>query len=138
FVADISANHDGDLGRAKALIHLAAEAGADAAKFQNFRAAKIVSEHGFSSLGDQRSHQAKWKKTVTQVYQEATLPWDWTEELAAECKKAGIEYFSAPYDFEAVDMLNPHVALFKIGSGDITWTEMLLKMARTGKPVLLA
>jgi N-acetylneuraminate synthase len=51
FIADISANHDGDLGRAKALIHLAAESGADAAKFQNFRASHIVSDHGFRHLG---------------------------------------------------------------------------------------
>jgi sialic acid synthase SpsE len=126
------------LERAKSLIHLAAKAGADAAKFQNFRAAKIVSEAGFQALGDQLSHQAKWKKSVTQVYQEATLPWEWTETLAAECQAAGIDYFSAPYDFEAVDLLDPHVALFKIGSGDITWPEMLEKVARTGKPVLLA
>ena len=49
FIADISANHDGDLNRAKLLIHLAKEAGADAAKFQNFRAPKIVSDYGFQS-----------------------------------------------------------------------------------------
>jgi hypothetical protein len=58
FIADISANHDGDLERAKDLIHLAAQAGADAAKFQNFRAPKIVSDHGFRTLGGQLSHQA--------------------------------------------------------------------------------
>ena len=63
FIADISANHDGDLQRARALIHLAAEAGADAAKFQNFRAAQIVSDYGFKTLGAQQSHQAKWKNT---------------------------------------------------------------------------
>jgi len=50
FIADISANHDGDLQRALALIRLAAESGADAAKFQNFQAAKIVSQRGFSVL----------------------------------------------------------------------------------------
>jgi sialic acid synthase SpsE len=138
FVADISANHDGQLDRAKALIHLAARAGADAAKFQNFRAPKIVSEAGFNALGGQLSHQATWKKSVIEVYRDATLPWEWTESLKAECDAAGIDYFSAPYDFEAVDLLDPHVALFKIGSGDITWTEMLEKIARTAKPVLLA
>jgi sialic acid synthase SpsE len=51
FIADIAANHDGSLERAKKLIHLAKEAGADAAKFQNFRAPKIVSDYGFRSLG---------------------------------------------------------------------------------------
>jgi sialic acid synthase SpsE len=138
FVADISANHDGDLERAKLLIRLCAEAGADAAKFQNFRAAGIVSERGFNSLGGQLSHQAKWKKSVFQVYREASLPWEWTPVLQRECEACGIEYFSAPYDLEAVDMLDPYVNLFKIGSGDITWPEMLRKVASKQKPVLLA
>jgi sialic acid synthase SpsE len=138
FVADISANHDGDLERAKLLIRLCAEAGADAAKFQNFRASKIVSDRGFRNLGSQLSHQAKWKKSVFQVYCEASLPWEWTPELKRECENCGIEYFSAPYDLEAVDMLDPYVNLFKIGSGDITWPEMLRKVASRQKPVLLA
>jgi sialic acid synthase SpsE len=138
FVADIAANHDGDLGRAKALIHVAAEMGADAAKFQNFRAAKIVSRHGFESLGGQYSHQAKWRKSVYQVYEDATLPSDWTAALKEECDRAGIDYFSSPYDFESVEMLDPYVSVYKIGSGDITWPEMLEKIAGTGKPVLLA
>ena len=138
FIADISANHDGDLERAKALIHLAAESGADAGKFQNFRAAKIVSAEGFAEIGAQISHQAKWKKSVFQVYSEASLPWEWTTGLAAECEKAGIDYFSTPYDFEAVDMLDPFVPAYKIGSGDITWPEILRKIASKGKPVILA
>lgn len=138
FVADISANHDGDLERAKSLIRLCAEAGADAAKFQNFRAPKIVSERGFESLGIQLSHQAKWKKSVFQVYREASLPWEWTAVLKGECEACGIEYFSAPYDLDAVDMLDPYVNLFKIGSGDITWPEMLHRVASKQKPILLA
>src|SRR5271165_5196041 len=138
FVADISANHDGDFERAKLLIRVCAEAGADAAKFQNFRAPKIVSERGFNELGNQLSHQAKWKKSVFQVYREASLPWEWTPALKRECEACGIEYFSAPYDLEAVDMLDPYVNLFKIGSGDITWPELLRKVASKQKPVLLA
>lgn len=138
FVADISANHDGDIERAKLLIRLCAKAGANAAKFQNFRARKIVSEVGFQSLGSQLSHQSNWKKSVLQVYRDATLPWEWTPELKKECASCGIDYFSAPYDLEAVDMLDPYVDLFKIGSGDITWPEMLRKVASKNKPVLLA
>src|SRR5688572_1334530 len=98
FVADISANHDGDLGRAKALIHLAARSGADAAKFQNFRAAKIVSARGFTAMGKHVSHQSRWKKPVFDVYLDASLPWEWTAELKTECDLAGIEYCSTPYD----------------------------------------
>ncbi|MGH9504262.1 MAG: N-acetylneuraminate synthase family protein [Terriglobales bacterium] len=138
FVADISANHDGNLERAKLLVRLCAEAGADAAKFQNFRASKIVSERGFQGLEKQLSHQSQWKKSVFQVYQEASLPWEWTPALKQECEACGIEYFSAAYDLEAVDMLDPYVNLFKIGSGDITWPEMLRKVAEKQKPVLLA
>jgi len=138
FVADIAANYDGDLERAKLLIHLCAEAGADAAKFQNFRARKLVSERGFRALGGQVSHQSKWKKGVIEVYEDAALPWDWTPALKQECEACGIDYFSTAYDLEAVDMLDPHVEMFKIGSGDITWPEMLRKVASKGKPVLLA
>jgi len=138
FIADISANHDGDLERAKALIHLCAEAGADAAKFQNFRAPRIVSDYGFRNLGGQRSHQASWKRSVFEVYQAASLPWEWTPTLAETCRQAGIDYFSSPYDFEAVDMLDPHVPAHKIGSGDITWLEICRHIAGKGKPVFLA
>ena len=138
FIADISANHDGDLERAKLLIHLAKEAGAQAAKFQNFRAPQIVSDYGFKHLGGQLSHQTTWKKSVFEVYQDASLPFEWTPILKTECDQAGIDYFSSPYDFDAIDMLDPYVPAYKIGSGDITWPEALERMARKGKPVILA
>jgi N-acetylneuraminate synthase len=138
FIADISANHDGDLERAKMLVRLAKEAGADAAKFQNFRASKIVSDYGFKTLGGQLSHQATWKKTVFEVYADASIPFEWTPILKEECDKVGIDYFSSPYDFEAVDMLEPYVPAHKIGSGDITWTEIMEHIAHKGKPVILS
>ena len=138
FIADIAANHDGSLERAIDLIRLSAQAGANAAKFQNFRGPEIVSDYGFSHMNAQVSHQAKWKKSVTQVYNEASVPFEWTPILKKACDQAGIEYFSAPYDFEATDMLDPFVPAYKIGSGDITWLEACLRMARKGKPVLLA
>ncbi len=138
FVADISANHDGDLDRAKMLIRLAKEAGADAAKFQNFRAARIVSDRGFKALPGQLSHQAKWKKSVFEVYQDASIPFEWTPILKETSDKAGIDYFSAPYDFEAIDMLDAHVSMYKVGSGDITWLESLIRIAGKRKPLFLA
>jgi len=138
FIADIAANHDGDLERARLLIHLAKEAGADAAKFQNFRAPQIVSDYGFKSLGGQVSHQASWKKNVFQVYKEASIPFEWTPILGEECDEVGIDYFSSPYDFGATDMLEPFVPAYKIGSGEIDWLEALERMASKGKPVLLA
>ncbi len=138
FIADISANHDGDLERAKMLIHLAKEAGADAAKFQNFQAPKIVSDYGFKAMQGQLSHQAGWKKSVFEVYADASIPFDWTPVLKEECDRAGIDYFSSPYDFDAVDNLDPFVPAHKIGSGDVDWLEMLLHIARKGKPVILS
>ena len=138
FIADIAANHDGDLERAKLLIRLAKEAGADAAKFQNFSAPKIVSDYGFTHMNNQVSHQASWKKSVFQVYSEASIPFEWTPILKDYCDQTGIDYFSSPYDFEATDMLDPYVPAYKIGSGEIDWLEALERMARKGKPVLLA
>ncbi len=138
FVADIAANHDGDLDRAKMLIHIAKESGADAAKFQNFKAAKIVSDYGFKSMGGQQSHQSSWKKSVFQVYEDASVPDRWSSELKECCDKEGIEYFSAPYDFESIDWLDPFINVYKIGSGDIDWIESLEKIAAKNKPVLLA
>ena len=138
FIADIAANHDGDLERAKRLIHLAKEAGADATKFQNFRAPKIVSDYGFKHMNSQVSHQATWKKSVFQVYQEASIPFEWTPVLKEECVKVGIEFFSAPYDFEAIDHLDPYVQIYKAGSGEIDWIEALECMASKGKPFFVA
>lgn len=138
FIADIAANHDGDLNRAKLLIRYAKEAGADAAKFQNFRAPKIVSDYGFRSMGGQVSHQATWRKSVFQVYQDASIPFEWTPILKHECDQADIDYFSSPYDFETIDMLDPYVPAFKIGSGEIDWLEALEWIANKGKPVILA
>jgi sialic acid synthase SpsE len=138
FIADISANHDGDLERAKRLISLAAESGADAAKFQHFQAEKIVSDLGFRQLKGQLSHQAKWKSSVFEVYRNASLPRDWTPVLQEECRKCGITFFSSPYDIEAVDLLDPFVSVYKIGSGDVTWLEFIDYVASKGKPVLIA
>jgi sialic acid synthase SpsE len=138
FIADVAANHDGSLERAKSLIRLAKQAGADAAKFQNFRAPEIVSDYGFRSMGGQQSHQSKWKKSVFEVYADYSIPFEWSEELKATCDEVGIDYFSSPYDFGATDYLDPYVPAYKIGSGEITWTEALEHIARKGKPVLLA
>src|ERR1043165_5956290 len=103
FIADIAANHDGKLDRAIELIHLAAEAGADAAKFQHFQAATIVSDAGFKALGDQKSHQSKWTKSVFDVYADASVDLGWTPALKKACDEAGITFFTSPYAFDLVD-----------------------------------
>lgn len=138
FIADIAANHEGDLERAKHLIRLAAESGADAAKFQNFAAKTIVSDRGFQALGKQASHQAAWSKSVFDVYSDASIDPDWTPELRTACDEAGIDYFTSPYALDLVDAVDPYVQMYKIGSGDITWLEVVEYIASKGKPVLLA
>ena len=125
FIADIAANHDGDIERAKELIHMVAAAGADAAKFQHFTAETIVSDHGFRNLGSQQSHQANWKKSVFEVYQDASVSLGWTDTLRETCDKAGIAFFTSPYAVDIVDHIDPYVPASKIGSGDITWIEMV-------------
>lgn len=138
FIADIAANHDGELQRAVDLIHLASEAGADAAKFQHFKAETIVSDFGFKSLGGKQSHQSKWKKPVFEVYQDASVDLDWTPYLKDACDKAGITFFTSPYAVDLVDAVDPYVAAYKIGSGDITWLELIEYIAGKNKPYILA
>jgi sialic acid synthase SpsE len=138
FIADVAANHDGDLERAKDLIYLCAEAGADAAKFQHFTADTIVSDQGFKSLGGQQSHQSKWKKSVFDVYQDASINQDWTPVLKETCDKAGVTFLTSPYSYELVDKVDNFLSAYKIGSGDITWPGIINHIASKKKPVLLA
>lgn len=138
FIADIAANHDGDLNRALHLIELAAEAGADAAKFQHFRADSIVSDVGFADLGQDLAHQKSWNKKVIDVYRDAELPLIWTEKLKDKCHEVGVDFFSAIYDVDYLKVLSDSMPFFKVGSGDITWAHMLEELAQYKKPIFLA
>ncbi len=138
FIADVAANHDGVLDKALELMTLAKDAGADAAKFQHFRADHIVSDKGFRELGTQQSHQSTWSKSVYEVYRDASLPWEWTKPLADHAQSIGIDFFTSPYDLEAIDFVDEFVPAYKVGSGDITWLEAIDHMASKGKPILLA
>jgi N-acetylneuraminate synthase len=138
FIADIAANHDGDLQRAKDLIRRAKDAGADAAKFQHFDAPKIVSDYGFRNLGGARSHQAKWDRPVFEVYEQYSINNDWNQALWETAREVRIDWMTTPYDKEATDRVVDLLPAFKIGSGDITWLESIEHIASKGKPVLLA
>ena len=138
FIADIAANHDGSLERAQELIYLAAEAGASAAKFQHFKAESIVSDYGFKNLGNKQSHQSQWEKSVFEVYKSASVSFDWTSTLKETCDKAGIAFFTSPYALDIVDHIDPYVPAYKIGSGDITWIELIEYIASKNKPYLVA
>lgn len=138
FIADIAANHDGDLERAKELIYLAKDAGADCAKFQHFLAKDIVSDYGFKALRSQQSHQASWKKSIFEVYEQYHCRREWTETLINTCDDAGIDFMTTPYDFAAIDLFADKIPGYKIGSGDITWVDAVERIAQKGKPVMLA
>ena len=137
FIADIAANHDGKISRAKKLIRLCAKAGANAAKFQHFKAETIVSDAGFRSLG-KIAHQKKWKKSVFEIYKEASINPSWSVILKKECRKNRIDYMTAPYDLNYVDEVKKDIVAYKIGSGDITWKKIIKKISKKKKPVLLA
>ena len=138
FIADIAANHDGNISRAKDLIYRAAENGADAAKFQHFKAKTIVSDIGFRALKGNSSHQASWKKSVSEVFEDAEINLEWTSQLVETCKDAGITFMTTPYDLDLVEKLNQFVPAFKIGSGDLNWLELIEKVSSFKKPIFLA
>ena len=116
FIADIAANHDGSLSRAKKLIKLCAKAGADAAKFQHFKAETIVSDSGFKSLG-KNAHQKNGNK-VFSTYKKASIDPNWNSVLKKNVKNK-IDYMTAPYDLKYVDDVKKDIVAYKIGSGDI-------------------
>ena len=138
FIADIAANHDGNLQKAIDLINYAKNSGADAAKFQHFTADTIVSKKTFDEMSEKLSHQKNWKKSIYEVYDDASLNFDWTSKLKKECDKIGIDFFTAPYSLELINAVNKYVCAYKVGSGDITWIESIIAMAKKNKPIIFA
>ena len=138
FIAEIGGNFDGSIDKAKRLIDSAKEAGADCAKFQTFTADTIVSEGGFSRMTLHGVH-GSWGRTVSEVFKDVEFPMEWHQEIADYCKRAGIDFSTSPYFREAVDLCaDMNVPFIKIGSGEITWLEMIDYTARKGLPIMLA
>lgn len=138
FIADIGSNFDGNLEKAKKLALAAKEAGADVFKIQSFLSSKIVSGPSFAKMNLKGIH-GTWDKPIDEIFKDVEFPREWHKELFDYCKEIGIIFSSSPYDFEAVDLLDElGVDFFKIGSGDITWPEMLKYIAKKGKPMILA
>jgi N-acetylneuraminate synthase len=137
-IAEIGANFDGDINKAKLLILEAKKAGADCAKFQSFLSEKIVSQKGFSKM-DLKGVHGTWGKPISEVFRNAEFPRKWHKEISDYCKEVGIHFSTSPYDIEAVDICeNLGVPFIKIGSGDITWLEMLEYISKKGLPMFLA
>ncbi len=138
FIAEIGANFDGSLDKAKEYARVAKKCGADCVKIQSFKAKKIVSRKAFASMKLKGVH-GSWKRPVDEVFKEVEFPREWHKAFFEYCWKIGITPSSAPYDYEAVDLIEKvGTEFYKIGSGDITWLEMVEYIAKKGKPVLLA
>lgn len=138
FIAEIGGNFDGSMDKAKRLINAAKEAGADCAKFQTFTAETIVSEGGFSKMTLHGVH-GSWGRTVSEVFKDVEFPMEWHQEIADYCKSIGIDFSTSPYFKEAVDLCaDLKLPFIKIGSGEITWLEMIDYVASKDIPIMLA
>jgi sialic acid synthase SpsE len=132
-IAEAGLNHGGNKERALALVRAAKWAGADAVKFQTFRAERLASTKpaGLSNTKDQPNLQELFKKLE--------LPFETFRVLHKEAKRIGIEFLSTPFDEESADFLDTlGVNAFKIASGDITHRPLIEHVARKNKPILLS
>ena len=135
-VAELSANHRGDIDHTERTIRAMAEAGADAVKIQTYTADTLTiscdNEHfkiGGGTLWD--------GKTLHELYHEAAMPWEWTADLKRVANDLGMDFFSTPFDDSAVDFLESHeVPVHKVASFELVALPLLQKIAPTGKPII--
>lgn len=136
-IAEAGVNHNGDMDRALALVDAAADAGADAVKFQTFKAERLVA--GDAPKADYQKRQTDAAETQLEMLRKLELDVPAHERLLAHCRERGIEFLSTPFDLESVDLLKAlGVHRFKVPSGEITNLPLLERIAATGKPVLLS
>jgi N,N'-diacetyllegionaminate synthase len=132
-IAEAGLNHGGNKERALALVRAAKWAGADAVKFQTFRAERLASKKSAKL-----SH-TKSQPNLQDLFKKLELPFDAFRVLYKEAKRIGIEFLSTPFDEESADFLDDlGVNAFKIASGDITHRPLIEHVSRKGKPVLLS
>lgn len=134
-IAEIGVNHEGSMDLARRLIDLAREGGADAAKFQSYKAGTLASKHS-PSYWDTSKEPTRSQHELFSKY-DSFGPDDYVA-LAAHCNDVGIDFLSTPFDDAAIDFLDPIVPFFKIASADLTNLPFLRKVAAKGKPVVLS
>ncbi|OPX96499.1 MAG: N,N'-diacetyllegionaminic acid synthase [Syntrophorhabdus sp. PtaB.Bin027] len=130
-------NHNGRINLAKELIDVAAEAGADAVKFQTFRAENVVTCHAEKAEYQKSSTSAN--ESQYEMIKNLELPDESFRDLSDYAKKRGIIFLSTPFDEESADLLDQiGVPAYKIPSGEITNYPLLKKIAKKRKPVILS
>lgn len=137
-VAELSANHGNDLTLAIDTVHAFAESGADAIKVQTYRPESLCLNVDNEYFGPRKS--GLWQgKTSWEIYSEGSLPRDWHWKIQEACLENGLEFFSSPFDLEAVEFLSSmNVSRFKIASMEINDLPLVRKAASQGKPIVIS
>jgi N-acetylneuraminate synthase len=132
-IAEIGVNHEGSIEKAKEMIRLAKEGGANAAKFQSYKAETLVLKHS-PSYWDLNKEPTKSQYKLCKKYD--SFGEKEYVELSEYCSELGIDFISTPFDDTAIEFLDPLVPFFKIASADITNIPFLRKIAAKGKPIV--
>lgn len=136
-IAEAGVNHNGDVGQARRLIDVAAEAGADAVKFQTFRSEQVVSAAAPKAAYQRATTDAG--ESQLEMVRRLELPFEAFRELRIYAREAGILFLSTPFDRESADFLaSMEVPAFKVPSGEITNFPFLEHIARKGKPMIVS
>ena len=131
-IAEAGSNHNGNFNQALRLVDVAAEAGADAVKFQTFKASKMYPR----TAG--QSDYLEVPQSIYEIIREMEMPDDWVPLLAEHCREKKIEFISTPFDEASVDLLAPYLNIFKLASYELTHTPLVRHVASFGKPMLVS
>jgi N,N'-diacetyllegionaminate synthase len=136
-IAEAGVNHNGSLELAKKMIDVAVDAKVDAVKFQTFRAEKVVSRYAPKAEYQKKTTTAD--ESQLEMVRKLELDEVAHEELLAYCSSRNIQFFSSPFDFESIDLLNKlGLEIFKIPSGEITNLPYLRKIGALKKEIILS